>query len=382
MRAEPAEAPSARPASPLSASSPALVRLIVPALPGFLELTVLARAELATAGFAVQERATPAGDSSAWLDEARRDGALAVVILGGTRSAPGARVWLLGPAGADHPHELQSPAARRPSDGLILRARTTLAVRIAEHVREHRSFTLQHLGAAGRAGAAIAAPASPGEPAPRAQPSALAPAAAVALLGAVAVAAPAPPGRGGAVGVPASIAVGAEGRRRTIRLEAALLAGRSLHPQVPSVGLDLGIARLFGRGFARFGLSARMPTSPLVGPGGTVRLYEAATWVGMGLAGPPFAQRLRPEMGFDVGVQHTKVVGRGAPGFQGHDESSWSPALAGTVGLGLQLGRSSAALLGLRVFDLLAVPVVLIDETTVTRPGPGYEGRLAFRIDL
>jgi hypothetical protein len=359
----------ARSTAPRSVSSSGprpVVRLVVPTLPGFLELTVLTRAELTAAGFEVQERAIPAGDSSAWLAEARRDEALAAVILGGSRAAPAARIWLLGPAKSDRPHELQSPPSRRPSEGLILRARTTLAVRIAEHVLQHHTFTRQLLDGDAAANG----------------PRQLEPGPVVAPPGLVPRAPPAPAQRVQAAarpGLAASEASALAGNR----IELAVLAGQSLHPEAPSLGIDLGYARLSARRrFVHVGLSARTPIRALSAVGGTVRGYEAAAWTGVGLEGAMFWRRLAPEIAIDLGLQHTRVIGRAAQGFEGHSVGSWSPLLAGNIGLVVQLGPHSTALLGMRVFHLFAPPTILIDETTVSRDSPNYEGRLSLRLTL
>ena len=353
--------------TPGSRSRP-IVRLVVPTLPGFLELTVLTRAELTAAGFEVQERVIPGGDSRAWLDEARRDDALAAVILGGSRTAPAARVWLLGPAKSDRPHELQSPPSRRPSEGLILRARTTLTVRIAEHVLQHETFTRQLL----EGEAAANGPRHPSL-APVAPPRSAPPPAG----------APPTPGSDVRSALPPERATPDDAARPHTRFEAALLAGQSLHPTAPSLGIDLGLARLSARRrFVQLGVSGRMPTRPMSGPAGTVRTYEGAAWTGVGLEGPSFWRRLAPEIAIDLGVQNTRVIGRPTAGFEGHTASSWSPLIAGNLGLAVHLGPHSAALLGMRLFALLTAPTVLIDETTVSRPNPNYEARLGLRLEL
>jgi hypothetical protein len=344
-----------------------VVRLVVPTLPGFLELTVLTRAELTAAGFEVQERAIPAGDSSAWLAEARRDEALAAVILGGSRTAPAARVWLLGPAKSDRPHELQSPPSRRPSEGLILRARTTLAVRIAEHVLQHHTFTRQLLGEETAANGPRRSEPGPAAP-PGLKPS---------------PAAPQPPAQHGQAAAGAGLAASDASALAGNRVELAVLAGQSLHPEAPSLGIDLGYARLSARRrFVHVGLSARTPLQALSAVGGSVRGYEAAAWTGVGLEGAMFWRLLAPEIAIDLGLQHTRVIGRAAQGFEAHSVGSWSPLLAGNIGLAVQLGPHSAALLGMRVFHLFAAPTILIDETTVSRDSPNYEARLSLRLDL
>jgi hypothetical protein len=346
-----------------------VVRLAVPTLPGFLELTVLTRAELTAAGFEVEERAMPSGDPSPWLGEARRDHALALVVLGGSRTAPAARIWLLGAAASDRPHDLQSPPARRPSEGLTLRARTTLAVRIAEQVLQHEAGRPAHVDASAGAGARAPDAGPPAELA-EGRPSRS------DFAGPSIAGAPIGPGLAAAPG-PELAARGAT------RIELALLLGLSLHPDAPSVGLDLGLAHgVLRRWFARLALSGRLPTTPLSAAGGTVRVYEAAVWTGAGIASPARWDRLVPELAIDLGLQRTALVGQGAPGFAGRTEIAWSPAIAGTIGISVDLGRSSAALVGLRVFDLLSNPVVMIDDTPVSRTGLGYEGRLSLRFAI
>lgn len=259
-----------------------------------------------------------------------------------------------------------------------MRARTTLAVRIAEHLREHRAFTeaqrpeREHAPAAS---AALAAPATiPARPSVGGPPGAQ-PARAGGSTGHPAAAAPVNPA--------ATAALGHDpGQAATHRLELGLLGGLSLHPGSPSLGVELALSRRFGLGLvARIGLLGRLPTGALSASAGTVRVYESAGWVALGIEAPRL-WGVVPEASLDLGLQHTLLVGQRRTGFDGHTERAWSALLAGTLGLTRPLTGRTTVYLGARIFALLPGPLVFIDDLTVSRTGPGYEARLGLRLRL
>jgi hypothetical protein len=306
-------------AVPCAAAAPR-VRLLVPTRADLSELAVLTRAELVAAGFEVDHRAVPAGPLAAWLQEAHRDRVLAVVAL---EPAPAqVRLWLLEGGPAAPPEvlsEAPAPVDRTTGvptagagDAATSRARTTLALRIAERILAHRTAL-----AVPAAAAPARAPASP------------------------------------------------------FSFEALLLAGRSLHPTAAAVGLELGLARRFGAwGLWRLGFCERAAVSAMAAPAGTARPYETALVAGLGLV-RSFG-RLTPELSLGLGAQHTWLVGQGAQGFQGHREGTLAAVVALRAAARLDLGRVSV-LLAARTWQLVPWPVVLIDEVTVSRAGPGFE---------
>jgi hypothetical protein len=310
------------------------VRLLVPTLPEQTELAVLTRAELVAGGLVVEHRAVPAGPLDAWLHEAQRDGALAVVALD---PAPAqVRLWLLaGPASLPGPPlTLVEPmAAAFPGPGAVeaatSRARTTLALRIAERIHEHRADQTVRTRPAQAAAIAKAPLPEVGSPSPSPPP----------------------------------------------QVEVLLFAGRSLHPGALAIGLEFALTRPLGRWWqGRIGFSERGPHAALAAPGGTARPYESGLLASLVLGR---AQgRLTPELSLGGGVQHTLVVGQGAPGFQGHTEGSFSAVLAARAGARLQLGRGLSLLAAARAFQLLPAPAVIIDDVEVSRTGPGYEAGL------
>jgi hypothetical protein len=319
-----------------------LVRVLVPTEPGLFELTVLTQAELAAAALEVEHRALPAGEASAWIEEARRDRALAVVVLEGAMR-PRARVWLLGTGASPGPHLLEGEpdVDARGAEGAAVRVRSTLALRVAELVREHRQF----VAAAARV---KAAPAKAAPPAP--------------VVTTVAPVAAEP------------------SHAPVLRIEVAAAAGRSLHPTAPTVGLDFGLARHAPHGVTlRLGLGSRTAPTALAGPGGTVRCYETRLAGGVSIEGPTLPAGFVPELGGELGLVHTLLVGSGGPGFQGGRVGAFAFAAAGEGALFLPLGAKLGGFVALRVAQVFPRPAVYIDDVEVSRRGPSWEGRVGVR---
>jgi hypothetical protein len=392
------------------------VRLLVPTLADLTELAVLLRGELTAAGFRVEERAVPAGPLTAWLTEARRDGVMAVVALD---PAPArAHVWLLtraqeaaAPATApalSAPVILSEPGpAGRAGEAAASRARTTLAVRIAERLRA-ALVAVPGVGSGGttRSSGVGDAGTSPRTPISMAVASATSPRAAEA---GAATQAPVPGGlfpspslaslarplpslefgtlegsRAPREGAPAAKPPAPRAQRgevadgRRLRLEGVFFAGRGLHPDAAALGVELALARGLGtHGLVRLGLTERSSPREFSAPAGTARPFETALLATVGLA-PRLgrSERLVPELALGLGVQHTLLLGQGAAGFDGHSAGSVAAVLTARAGLRVALGRRTALLVAARLYRVLPQPVVVLDDVTASRAGPGFEAGL------
>jgi hypothetical protein len=165
-----------------------------------------------------------------------------------------------------------------------------------------------------------------------------------------------------------------------LRIEVAATAGRSLHPTAPTLGLDLGLARHAPRGFTlRLGLGTRTASTALVGPGGSVRAYETRLAGGVSLEGPRFPAGLVPELGVELGLVHTLLVGSGGPGFEGGRVGALAFGAAGEGALFLPLGAKLGGFIAVRAAQVFPRPAVFIDELEVSRRGPSWEGRAGVR---